>query len=199
MKRHSYLGVHLHFLIGASFSIVLLVAWGNSTYIYAKAYLAQYLIEDAWQKTLKTQQDYRPWSWADTWPVARLIGDGGLENLYVLAGGSGSSLAFGPGLVDGTAQPGGEKTMVIGGHRDTHFSFLKDLEKGEALHIQGRNSQWYTYRVASARVEDIRNGDLSIGFDTDQLVLVTCYPFDAVRPGGPLRYVVRAEPERFSM
>ena len=24
------------------------------------------------------------------------------------------------------------------------------------------------------------------------LVLVTCYPFDAVRPGGPLRWVVAA-------
>jgi hypothetical protein len=24
-------------------------------------------------------------------------------------------------------------------------------------------------------------------------VLVTCYPFDALRPGGPLRYVVAAE------
>jgi hypothetical protein len=25
-------------------------------------------------------------------------------------------------------------------------------------------------------------------------VLLTCYPFDAIRPGGPLRYVVSAEP-----
>jgi len=25
------------------------------------------------------------------------------------------------------------------------------------------------------------------------LTLITCYPFDAVVPGGPLRYVVRAD------
>ena len=30
--------------------------------------------------------------------------------------------------------------------------------------------------------------------DADQLVLVTCYPFDALRAGGPLRYVVFADP-----
>jgi sortase A len=32
--------------------------------------------------------------------------------------------------------------------------------------------------------------------ERDQLVLVTCYPFDAMVPGGPLRYVVIAEKER---
>jgi sortase A len=28
------------------------------------------------------------------------------------------------------------------------------------------------------------------------LVLVTCYPFEAVMPGGPMRYVVTALPEQ---
>jgi len=28
------------------------------------------------------------------------------------------------------------------------------------------------------------------------LILTTCYPFDAVVPGGPLRFVVRAEAVR---
>ncbi|HUP49714.1 MAG TPA: sortase, partial [Thermoanaerobaculia bacterium] len=28
---------------------------------------------------------------------------------------------------------------------------------------------------------------------TDRLTLITCYPFDAVIPGGPLRYVVIGE------
>ena len=29
--------------------------------------------------------------------------------------------------------------------------------------------------------------------DSPQLTLITCYPFDAVRPGTPLRYVVIAQ------
>jgi Ca-activated chloride channel family protein len=33
----------------------------------------------------------------------------------------------------------------------------------------------------------------SAGDGTAALVLVACYPFDAVNPGGPLRYVVAAE------
>jgi sortase A len=28
----------------------------------------------------------------------------------------------------------------------------------------------------------------------DSLQLVTCYPFDSLRPGGPMRYVVSARP-----
>jgi sortase A len=46
--------------------------------------------------------------------------------------------------------------------------------------------------VTGARVVDRR--DLSVtadGGDT-RLTLVTCFPFDALRPGGPLRYVVEA-------
>jgi sortase A len=29
--------------------------------------------------------------------------------------------------------------------------------------------------------------------DQPGLLLVTCYPFDAINPGGPLRYVVAAQ------
>jgi sortase A len=40
-------------------------------------------------------------------------------------------------------------------------------------------------------------GRASIRQDTEEnrLALVTCYPFDAISPGGPLRYVVMAEEE----
>ena len=41
--------------------------------------------------------------------------------------------------------------------------------------------------VVDSRTAVIRTEDWSTS-----LVLVTCYPFDAVRPGGPLRYVVTA-------
>jgi hypothetical protein len=29
----------------------------------------------------------------------------------------------------------------------------------------------------------------------EKLTLITCYPFDAILPGGPLRYVVEAMPD----
>ena len=39
---------------------------------------------------------------------------------------------------------------------------------------------------------------IAVALDAAQprLTLVTCYPFDAVVPGGPLRLVVTADPQR---
>jgi sortase A len=49
-----------------------------------------------------------------------------------------------------------------------------------------------TYRVD--RLDVIDEHDLSVTEQRgiDQLTLVTCWPFDAITPGGPLRYVVSA-------
>ena len=43
-------------------------------------------------------------------------------------------------------------------------------------------------------IEVVRNKDVRVLLDIgdDRLTLVTCYPFDSVVPGGPLRYVVVA-------
>jgi sortase A len=50
------------------------------------------------------------------------------------------------------------------------------------------------FHVREATVVDARTAVIgSAGDGTAALVLVTCYPFDAVNPGGPLRYVVAAE------
>ncbi|GMV49996.1 MAG: hypothetical protein NBKEAIPA_03566 [Nitrospirae bacterium] len=40
---------------------------------------------------------------------------------------------------------------------------------------------------------DARHDAIRLEHDRRELVLVTCFPFDATRPGGPLQYVVRAE------
>lgn len=45
-----------------------LTAFGQAGYIKAKAILAQYLLEDAWQQTLDDGQPHKPWDWADTFP-----------------------------------------------------------------------------------------------------------------------------------
>ena len=80
---------------------------GHGAFIYGKAWLAQLLLEDAWRRTeVGASGPVRPWPWADTWPVARLeVPRLGIDEI-VLAGGSGRTLAFAPGHVDGTAAPG---------------------------------------------------------------------------------------------
>jgi sortase A len=49
------------------------------------------------------------------------------------------------------------------------------------------------FRVREAVVVDFRTASI-VSDDTPALVLLTCYPFDAVAPGGPMRYVVAAAP-----
>ncbi|THB72127.1 MAG: class GN sortase [Gammaproteobacteria bacterium] len=183
--------------------IVLLAVVGgglivDSGYIYAKAELAQEFIEDAWQETLEKakagiEDKVKPWSWADTWPVARMQMAKHDIDLYVLNGTTGNALAFGPGYMNGSSQPGYPGAMVIGGHRDTHFSFLKDVKIGEQFSMQTKTGEVFNYRIISMDIVDVTRDKLVVdGFDDSLVKLVTCYPFDAVNPGGPQRYVVTA-------
>lgn len=168
-------------------------AWGNAAYIAAKAWLAQGLVYRAWQSTLASAElGHKPWPWADTWPVAVLRHPFSRDYLYVLEGGFGSSLAFGPGHIVATAMPGEDDTSVVAGHRDTHFAFLQHLQLGTKLELQDAHGQWHDYVVAATHVVDSREGDWLVPGGA-QLHLITCYPFDALLPGGPLRYVVVAE------
>ena len=38
-------------------------------YIPAKAVLAQYLINDAWNDSIRSGESHKPWKWADMHPV----------------------------------------------------------------------------------------------------------------------------------
>jgi sortase A len=160
-------------------------------WIEAKAWLARGLIEQAWQASLATGASARPWPWADTWPVARLTVPGlGVDRL-VLHGASGRTLAFGPAWDSASASPGGAGVILVSGHRDTHFRFLAELRPGEPLLLSHRGGA-DRYVVEGAEVFDVRRSRLTDRGGADRLLLVTCYPFDTLRPGGPLRYVVSA-------
>lgn len=166
--------------------------FGQGFYIHAKARLAQYLIADAWNKTLAGRHAVKPWPWADTWPVARLLSTATGEQLYVLAGADGRAIAFGPGHMQGTPLPGTPGNSVIGGHRDTHFAFLRDLKQGDKLMVQRADGALRSYRVSEMQVVDKSAVQVAGNSGTTRLTLVTCWPFDALRAGGPGRYVVTA-------
>jgi sortase A len=164
--------------------------------IKAKAGLAPLLIEKAWEQTLRSGEPAnKPWPWADTWPVGRLRVDTLGVDLLVLEGDSGNALAFGPGRALPSAQLGSAGTAVIGGHRDTHFSFLQYMQKGQMLQLQVASGKILDYEVQSLQIVDASRASLSINVTAEALVLVTCYPFDALQAGGPLRYVVTVTPK----
>lgn len=166
---------------------------GSGAYIPAKAWLAQGLMQRAWLRANNDVERPAPWPWADTWPVARLTAKSRDVDLIVLAGGSGRTLAFGPGHLSASAMPGETGNAVIAGHRDTHFRFLRSVEAGELLGIESSNGRQHVYKVLGTDVVDSRNASLVLDTDAAMLTLVTCYPFDAREPGGPLRYIVTAK------
>ncbi len=174
--------------------LLAVAAWhgGRAAWIEAKAHLAQQLVRRAWHETLAGASDTRPWPWADTQPVARLMVPGRGVELFVLAGASGRTLAFGPGHVSGTPLPGEPGNSVVSGHRDTHFAFLRRLRDGDEVVVERRDGRRQRYAVNGTRIVDHRETWVASDAGDTRLTLVTCYPFDALRPGGPLRYVVTA-------
>ena len=181
-------------LAAAVLVLLALAAWqlGGAAWIHAKATLAQHLIASAWEGT-KKDGARRPWPWADTRPVARLTVPSRGISLYVLAGTSGRSLAFGPGHVDGTALPGSSGNSVIVAHRDTHFAFLRDLHEDEEIDVEDARGRVTRYRVREVAVVDKHETRVLDPADSPQLTLITCWPFDAVQPGTSQRFVVIAD------
>jgi sortase A len=168
-------------------------SFGHGVYIHAKAQLAQLLLQVAWRRTDAAGVGARPWPWADTHPVARLIAPAQNADVLVLAGASGRTLAFGPGHLDGSAQPGDNGNSVITAHRDTHFRFLEGVKSGDELVVERADRSTRHFRIRTAYVVDMRELRLPRDTAVPTLTLVTCYPFEALNTGGPLRYVVVAE------
>ena len=110
----------------------------------------------------------------------------------MLAGVSGRTLAFGPGHAPQSARLGGPGTAIVTAHRDTHFRFLEHVHPGDEVIVETPDGITARFRVQEIAVVDSRSGVIRAEPDAPALVLMTCYPFDALVAGGPLRYVVTA-------
>jgi sortase A len=174
-----------------------IAAWhaGDAAYLHAKAWLGQRLLLDAWNQAKARGGAVKPWPWADTHPVARLTVPARRIELLVLAGANGRTLAWGPGHVEGSAAPGVQGNAVVTAHRDTHFTFLRDLVPGDRIVVETPAGTARHYRVERSVIADYRGLKLPADVRSTTLALVTCYPFDAVDPGTPLRYAVIARGE----
>ena len=168
---------------------------GKGTYIHAKAGLAKFLLRSSWQATIDKGDKVKPWPWTDTWPVARMIIPEHEIDLVVLEGDSGNVLAFGPGHMTLSSLPGQPGNAIISGHRDTTFRFLERVRVGNRITMQTRDGSMVPFKVVATQIIDEAVLDMNIETDVPLVTLVTCYPFDAVVPGGPERYLVFAEYE----
>lgn len=186
-------------------SIILFGAYtfGTGFYMKAKAHLAQNLIDRAWSES-NMIENIKPWPWADTWPVAKIEVPSLNVTQYIMADAHGESLAFGAGLLyggealfsgdelsDATTLSGGSH-IILAGHRDTHFEFLRDLATEMEIIVYNRNNEKHAYMVYASEIIDSDKEELATSISGDFLTLVTCYPFNSLNAGGSLRYVVHA-------
>lgn len=170
-----------------------------ASWIQGKAIIAQHLLNSSWEKTLAESNQaapdqpipHRPWPWADTWPVAKLIALQYDIEQIILAGDSGSSLAFGPGHSHSSSTPNTPGVTLISGHRDTHFKFLKDLKINDTIYLQTAEKTM-VYQIYDLKIVDSNTFTLPPDGDKNMLVLVTCYPFNDFSSGSSLRYLVYA-------
>lgn len=165
--------------------------FGDGAYIDAKAWLAQILLERAFDRSVATGQPVKPWSWADTWPVARIEVKRIGASAIVLDGTSGQALAFGPGHLHQTADAGERGIAVYAAHRDTHFRFLRDVAIGDVIDVARSDGKRFRYRADSSAVVRFDASGLDAAAEDFELVLATCWPFDAVT-SGPERYILHA-------
>jgi len=172
-------------------AIIGLVLFGDGAYIHAKARLAQVLLERAFDKSVATDEVVKPWSWADTWPVARIEVKRIGASAIVLEGASGQALAFGPGHILQTVDAGERGIAVYAAHRDTHFRFLRNVAIGDVIDVTRRDGKHFRYRADSSAIVRFDASGIDPATQDFELVLTTCWPFDAVT-SGPERYILHA-------
>ncbi|WP_165734566.1 class GN sortase [Pseudoalteromonas sp. C8] len=182
--------------LSAGLLIAGLGLFGHGTYMQAKAWLAQVLIEQAWQEALKSPSTkVKPWYYADSYVTAKLDWPSHNKTLSVLAGASGRNLAFAPSQFLPAGELGGkefgnEKGALIAGHNDTHFAFLQNAKVGEAFTLQLQSGVIQNYKVTGIEVIHQSQHDF---LQTPGLYLLTCYPFDSLASGTDLRLLVSAQ------
>lgn len=174
-------------------SLIIAGLWtfGSGLWIFLKAELAQVLLEHSFERSVVTGQSVKPWSWADTAPLARIQAKRLGKSSVILNGASGQALAFGPGHLSDTPYPGERGTAVLAGHRDTHFTWIKELFPGDELQIEMIDGSKLTYAVRRAWIARYDQAGIDAAADEHLIALTTCFPFDSIERGDR-RYIVEA-------
>lgn len=171
-----------------------LIQLASGAVIPVKAAVAQVLLERAFDESVAAHRLQRPWSWADMAPVAKITMPRLGVSRIVIDSGSGQAMAFGPTLLPNSAKLDEAGTSVIAAHRDTHFRFLQDARRGDAILVEALDGVTRRYHITGMRVVRWDRFAVSADRSAHRLALTTCYPFGS-HVHGPLRYVVYADAE----
>ena len=172
-------------------SVLGLSLFGSGLMMSAKSAVAPILLKSAWQASQGDRSPVRPWTSLDAYPKARLSVPALNIDQVILDRASGQALAFAPGFVSS-----GSELQAIAAHKNTHFGFLKHMTKGMKITLTSRDGLQSIYAVRETRIIDTSLEELRVDPETKELVLITCYPFDALSFRGPKRFIVIADPIR---
>ena len=186
---------YVAYTFAVTFMVIGAYKLGVGIKIASKAWLSQYLIDQAWSRTLAGENHVQPWPWADTWPVAELSVPKLNVSRVVLFGDSGRVLAFGPGLTHYVDEGLSTELTFVSGHRDTHFSFLKQIEVEDVFSFKTAQGDTQKYKVVDTQVVD-ENWQVpeQVAGESKLLILATCYPFDDSAAQASKRLLVFARP-----
>ena len=161
--------------------------------IELKAKVGQVLLQHAWNKTLQTGKYFQPWPSFDGKPILLLEIPSHNISQIVLSGTSGQSLTWGPSLHLESFLPHERKVTIISSHRDSHGVYIKKLQLGEEIKLQDQYKKWHSYIIDDFFIINVHEEKITMENNDQHLLLVTCYPFNAIRSGTPYRYVVSAK------
>lgn len=173
--------------------VIALLIMSHSMYLPAKAWLSQQLIMLSWEQTKITKDPSPPWPWADTTAIAKLEILRLNKSIILLKGTDPTTLAFSAGAMHQFSTLTNNSPFVAAGHRDTHFSFLENIQLQDIIKLNDIHGNTNYYEVENIDIIDSSTTPLLLDVDTAMLHLITCYPFNAMRAGGSLRYMVKAK------
>ena len=178
-----------------SLALISLAAGGASgarvAWMEIKRQVSQILIAHAFEAHVREGVGHLPWRHADLAPIAELRAERLGITRHVLSGGSGTSMAFGVGHMDGSSPPNQPGNCVLVGHRDAALDFLGRLRRGDRLRLQTAEA-CRIYEITGHQV--VHERDLGVLRPTTgrRVTLVTCYPLEEYGPT-PWRLVVVGE------
>ena len=115
-----------------------------------------------------------------------------LSETYPIIQGTGESeLKRGVGHFVNSAMPGEKENSVLSGHRDTVFTKIGKLVKGDLISVQTSDGI-FKYLVVGHKIVAPNDKTVIAHTPTATLTLTSCYPFSYIGPA-PKRYIVTAQ------
>ena len=182
----------LFITLGCGLIILGLFGIAKASLMPIKAIIGQHYLEVAWQDSLKNNKLSKPWKSADFYMIGELTVPKLKISRVILNSVSGEALAWSIGRVTNLVSSSKNGPIILAGHRDSHMQFMSKLKIGDKIELMMTDGVLKKYEISKLDVTDKPELKISnISIDDDSLILMTCWPFNALR-SGPQRYILVA-------